>query len=297
MLNKKFECSAVLNWVEIELTNYCWLDCFWCIRKQCKNFWFLNFNTFKKIIFFIEKSNYKEIVLSGLWDVFLHKDLYNFIEYIFDILPNIKVYIMTKGQKIKKDDINRILKINKKWFNVWLTFSIFSLNKNEYFKLTWWWNLEKLLKIIKYSYEKQINFSFEFLLNKNNISSIEKYKKFSTLFKKEFFYSIPHNWGWNLKKEKYYSIFWEKELLSYLDIRKKGEVCEAFERAYLFFDYKGNIYKCWLKRFDKNLYLWNINNIKNLRENINNLDYSKCSNCSYFKYKTKNYFNDINFNL
>ncbi len=297
MWNKDFECSAVLNWIEIELTNYCWLDCFWCIRKQNKQFWYLDFEILKKIILFIKNKNYKEIVLSWLWDVFLHKELYKFIDYIFKELSTIKIYIMTKWQSIKKKDIDKFLDYKDKWFNLWLTFSIFSLNKQEYKIITGWWNLNNLLSIIKESYNQKINFSFEFLLNKNNIKYIDKFKQFCNIFNKKFFYSIPHNWWWNLKKEKYYNIFWEKELLNYLHIRKKGEICEAFERAYLFFDYKGNIYKCWLKRFDKNLYLWNINNIKKLRENINNLDYRKCSNCSYFKYKTKNYFNDINFNL
>jgi len=96
MQTEKFECSAVLNWCEIELTNYCWLDCFWCIRKQSTSFLYITLNTIKNIVKFIKGKKYTEIVLSGLWDVFLHKDLYEIIDYIFYEMPSVKIYIMTK---------------------------------------------------------------------------------------------------------------------------------------------------------------------------------------------------------
>ncbi len=187
-----FECSAVINWCEIELTNHCYLDCIWCIRKECNDFWFMTFDIFKSVINNVEKIWYEEIVLSWLGDVFLHKDLYTFIDYIFFKIPNIKIYIMTKWQTLSIQDIDRFLEYKNNWFNIGLTFSIFSLSKKVYTSVTWWWNLVNLLDIIKYSYNKKINFSFEFLINKNNINSINNFKKFTKLFWKEFMYSIPH---------------------------------------------------------------------------------------------------------
>jgi len=286
MQNKKFECSAVLNWCEIELTNYCWLDCFGCIRKESNSFWYLDFFILKKIIKLIKNKKYSEIVLSGLWDVFLHKQLYIFIDYIFYELPNIKIYIMTKWQSVKKKDIDKILTYKNNWFNLWLTYSIFSLSELEYEKITGWWSLNNLVEIIKYSYDKKINFSFEFLINNNNIYYIEKYKKFCSIFSKDFFYSIPHNWWWNLNKLIYNKLFDKKILNNIIKKRKEWEKCEAFIWKYLFFDYSWNIYKCWLQRFSNNLFLWNINNIKSEKDFIK-INYNKCEKCSYFNYKTK----------
>jgi hypothetical protein len=48
--------------------------------------------------------------------------------------------------------------------------------------------------MIKQSHNKKINYSFEFLLTNKNIQFIEKFKQFCDIFKKDFFYSIPHNW-------------------------------------------------------------------------------------------------------
>jgi len=284
---KRYECSAVLNWCEIELTNYCWLDCIWCIRRQCANFGFLEMDILIKIIDFVKKQWYSEIVLSWLWDVFLHKELYKFVDYIFELLPNIKIYIMTKWQSLKNEDIDKLSEYKKNWFNIWITFSIFSLNKELYRVITWWWNLDELLKLIKYSNQKLINFSFEFLLTKNNIKNIDSYKKFSELFWKEFMYSIPHNWGWSLNNIIYNEIFDSKLLNLYIENRKKSDICEAFDWRYLFFDYNWNIYKCWFKRLDKELFLGNIwNNLDFI--DIDSKNYLKiCNNCSFFHYKTR----------
>jgi hypothetical protein len=283
---EKFECSAVLNWCEIELTNFCWLDCFWCVRKELNQFWYINFTILKKIINFIKSKNYTEIVLSGLWDIFLNKELYKFIDYIFENFPDINIYIMTKWQSISKKDIDKILLYKKNNFNLNLTFSVFSLNTKEYENITWWGDLKKLIKIIKYSYIKKINFSFEFLLNKNNILGIKKYIYFTKLFQKEFIYSIPHNWWGSLVKDIYNKLYNYDILKNITTKRKKWEICEAFIWDYLFFDYLWNIYKCGLKRFDNSLLLWNINTIESEKD-FKKIDYKNCINCSYYKLKTK----------
>jgi hypothetical protein len=72
---------------------------------------------------------------------------------------------------------------------------------------------------------------------------------------------------------------------NYIKIRKKWEICEAFKSKYLFFDFLWNIYKCWLKRLNNDLYLWNINDIS-FKNNFIEIEYNKCTDCSYFIYKT-----------
>jgi hypothetical protein len=283
---KRFECSAVLNWCEIELTNYCWLDCIWCIRKECNDFWFLKIDILKKIVNFIKHNWYSEIVLSGLWDVFLHKELYEFIDYIFQEIPNIKIYIMTKWQSLKYEDIDKLADYKVKNFNIGITFSIFSLNKDLYKLVTWWWDLDLLLNLIKYSNKKLINFSFEFLIDKKNINNIDTYRKFAELFWKEFMYSIPHNWGWLLNRNLYNKIFDKKLLANYIEERKESDICEAFVWKYLFFDYNWNIFKCWFKRINKELFLGNIWNNFDLKEIEEKKYFKICKNCSFFNYKT-----------
>lgn len=287
--NNIFECSAVLNWVEIEFTNFCGLDCVWCIRKKSKKFWFIKEETLEKIIFFINQNNFQEIVISGLWDTFLHRNLYIFLEKIFLEIPDISIYIMTKWQTIQKIDIDNIFDFKNKWYNLWITFSIFSLKKDEYKNKTWWWNLDNLLEIIKYAFDKRINFSFEFFIDIYNIIYIEKFKKFSFIFWKEFFYTIPHNWWWNLPEKIYNNLFDEKILEKITMKREKLELCEAFSWNYIFFDFEGNMYKCWLKRDEKSLFLWNImkDYDKKLENLFQKLNYNNCKNCSYYQFKTK----------
>jgi hypothetical protein len=281
----KFECSAVLCWCEIELTNYCQLDCFWCIRKQSKEYGFMSKEDLEKIINFISKNWYQEIVLSWLWDSFLHKELYIFLDYIFLKDPWIRVYIMTKWQSINYSDIDKFLFYKQNWFNVGLTFSIFSLNEKKYYKTTWWWNLQNLLNIIKYSNEKKINFNFEFFIDNNNIKNISSFKKFAEIFSKSFHYSIPHNWWWNLDNIKYERFFSNTKLYKLIQYRDINNVCEVFKWKYLFFDFKWWIFKCWLNRFNNEFYLGNIKD--DLTSYYNNIDYNNCKNCSYYYYKTK----------
>lgn len=285
MSNPHFECSAVMHWCEIELTNLCGLNCFWCVRKQSKKFWFMTLDTFKRIIHFIKKEDYNEIVLSWLWDVFLHTHLYNFLDILFQELPKIQVYIMSKWQSLTWKDIDVIKKYNLKWYNLWITFSIFSLKNKEYMKITWWWDLSRLIGLIRYSQKVWINFNFEFLIDRKNILYSGQFRKFSAVFQKTFHYSIPHNWWWYLEEKIYNQLFDKKILSSFIEKRKKWDICEAFSSKYLFFDYLGNVYKCWLNRFSDALFLWNSKSFS--KEKIKKLRYNSCSTCSYFHYKTK----------
>jgi MoaA/NifB/PqqE/SkfB family radical SAM enzyme len=287
MTKDNFECSAVLNGIEIELTNYCWLDCSSCIRKQSQNFWFLEFDTLKNIINFSVDRWDKEIVLSGLWDVFLHKDLYKYIEYIFERLPKSQVYIMTKWQEVTLEDIEKIKEFNNKWYNLNITYSIYSLHPKKYTKLTWGWKLDDIINAIKLSHKYNINFNFEFLLSNSNVSEIDHYKDFSKLFWKSFHYSIPHNWGGTLDKAIYKEIFNNDILWNYIDDLASNDKCIAFTSEYLFFTYSWEIHKCSIARWSRKFYLWDINKDSKISKSISELNYKNCNSCTYSKYKTK----------
>ncbi len=286
MWSKNFECSAVLTGCEIEFTNYCGLDCNGCIRKDSTDFWFLDINTLQNICSYVDEKKFTEIVISGLWDAFLHPKFYDFLEYIFKRFPDIMVYVMTKWQSISDKDIEKFAVMKSEWKNINLTFSLFSLEKNQYKQVTWGGDLEKLLQVIKSAHTQRINFSFEFFLDKGNIAYISQFQKFVSLFGKEFRYTIPHNWGWKLNSKIYKNLFDETLLESIISKRVPGEICEAFEGEYVFFDFAGRVYKCWLARESKELFLWNINSGEFLRA-FSSLDYNSCKSCSYFSYKTK----------
>ncbi len=286
MWSKNFECSAVLSGCEIEFTNYCGLDCRGCIRKDSSDFWFLDFETLQNICLYVATKKFTEIVISGLWDAFLHPKFYEFLEYIFERFPNIMVYVMTKWQSITDEDIEKFAIMKVQWKNINLTFSLFSLEKKQYKEVTWGWDLERLLWIIKLAHNKKINFSFEFFLDTGNIAYISQFQKFVSLFGKEFRYTIPHNWWGKLSSKIYKNLFDEKQLESIISVRKIWEICEAFEGEYVFFDFAGRVYKCWLGREWKDLFLGNINSGAFLRE-FSSLNYNSCKSCSYFSYKTK----------
>jgi len=286
MSNNYFECSAVEKGCEIEITNHCGLDCFGCVRKDSVNFWFLNRETLVEILEYIRDKDYQEIVLSGLGDVFLHKELYQLIDMIFESYPNIRIYIMTKWQTVTIQDIGIIKKYNQQGKNIGLTFSIFSLKADEYKKVTGWGNLEYLLDIIKASFQNKIHFNFEFFIDKKTILHVESFRKFASVFWKQFHYTVPHNWWGKLSHTNYKRIFDKKLLSDYVDVRSQWDICEAFSWDYLFFDYSWSVYKCWLKRDSQDLYLGNISQQKDMK-NVSQLDYSTCKSCSYYLYKTK----------
>lgn len=288
MKMEKFECSAVLSWCEIEFTNICGLDCFGCIRKDSPEYGFLSFEILQKIVSFIKKKWYSQIVLSWLGDVFLHKDFYTYIDYIFEEIPDIYIYVMTKGQSLKKDDIDTFAVYKQRGKRLDICYSLFSLEAKKYTQVTWWWDLKHLLEIIKYSHEKNINYNFEFFLDIHTLKYVTPFRKFAQVFWKEFHFTIPHNWWWKLAREKYEKIFDETILSSIIEKRSPWEICEAFCGEYLFFDYRWEVYKCGLKRFEEDLHVWNISQGSQvIDKNIDMLDYTHCANCSYYHYKTK----------
>ncbi len=288
---EQFECSAVTRWIEIELTNYCWMWCIVCPRKQMQNFWFMDFNTFKKIVELVKKWNYEEIMICGLWDAFLHKDLFKFIDYLFEKLPKINLFFMTKWQAITDIHLKKLLEYKNKGFNVSLTFSVFSLNKKIFNYLTWWDFYDNFIKMLLKVHKLKINYSLEFMLSTLTLWELEKFKVFAKSLNKDFWISLVHNWAGSIWKEIHKSLFDIKKLDWFYEKRKKEDICEVMKYDYLFIDYQWDAYQCSLN-YSRNY--WKLgsileNSLENLLNKKNNLDYTKnCENCFYFNYKTFN---------
>ena len=91
-----FECSAVTRGIEIELTSYCGMKCLVCAREELEQHTFLSEDNFKKIVDLLEEGAYEEVMVCGLGDAFLHKEVNTFMDYLFSRLPDINLFFMTK---------------------------------------------------------------------------------------------------------------------------------------------------------------------------------------------------------
>lgn len=284
-----FECSAVTKWLEIEITNHCWMDCIVCPRKKIENLWFLSFDNFAEIVKLLQEWNYTEVMVCGLWDAFIHPEINDFMEYLFSKIPNIKLFFMTKWLALKKNHIDKIKDLKDRGFNVTLTFSVFSLNEKIYNYLTWWDFYKTFLQKLDLSNKAKINYTLEFMLSTITLKELESFKKFAKTLNKDYWISLVHNWSWDISKKIHEKLFDEKILNWYYVKRKFWEKCEVMNYDYLYIDSAWGVYQCSLNELQKKWYLWklweyNLNEFLNLK---NSLDYQKlCKDCFYFNYKT-----------
>jgi len=284
-----FECSAVTKWLEIELTNYCSMHCVVCPREKLINFSFLSFDNFKKIIPLLKKWEYREVLICGLWDAFLHKEINHFMEYLFQELPGIKLFFMTKWQSIKDEHLFKIKELKERWYNISLTFSIFSLNKKIYNYLTWWNFFETFKTTLNKTHDLQIDYSLEFMLSTLTLWELAAFKKFASNLWKDYGISLVHNWWWRIWREVHSKLFDEKILTWYYTKRKARDICEVMKYDYLYIDSFWDVFQCPLNRLDGTGYLWKLwqYNLKEFLEKKHNLDYKKiCKDCFYFNHKT-----------
>lgn len=286
-----FECSAVTRWIEIELTNYCGLDCKVCVRKQADTFSFMSFETFKGIVALIKDKGYEEIMVCGLWDAFLHKDLELFIDYLFEEIPDIKLFFMTKGQSIKDSHLKYLKKIKEKWHNVSLTFSVFSLSEKLFNYLTGWTFYKKFMQNLKKCEELKLNYSMEFMLSLLNMKELPKFIEFAKKLNKDYGISLVHNWWGLLPENIHKTLFDEDKLKGYYVKRTENEICEVMKYDYLYFNAQWEVFQCSLNELDKSWYLWKLweFTLEEFIEKKRKVNYKEaCEKCFYYNYKTFN---------
>ncbi|NDK07665.1 radical SAM protein [Candidatus Gracilibacteria bacterium] len=286
-----FECSAVTRGIEIEITNYCTMECIVCPRKQLKSFSFLSFDNFRKIVSLLKEGNYEEIMVCGLGDAFLHKEINDFMEYLFKEIPTINLFFMTKGGSIKDFHLEKILSLKERGFNVSLTFSVFSLEEKLYNKLTGGDYYANFMNLLKKANKMNINYSMEFMLSLLNIKELNGFIKLAKSLNKDYGISLVHNWGGIINKKIHNQFFDEEKLKGYFIRRKENDLCEVMKYDYLYINSNGGVYQCSLNELYETGYLGEIGqySLKEFLEKKNNLDYLKlCNKCFYFNYKTFN---------
>jgi len=285
-----FECSAVTKWIEIELTSYCGLKCVICPREKLPKYNFIKFNDFKKIIDLVKEWNYTEIMVCWLWDAFLHKDINLFLDYLFAELPDIHFFIMTKWQAIRQEHLDKIKELKEKWYNISLTFSIFSLNKKIYNYLTGWNYFNTFMNTFKKVISMNLDFSIEFLLSTLTLWELDKFKEFAkTIWKNDYWISLVHNWWWEISANIHNKLFDEWKLSGFYEKRKEGDLCEAIKYDYLYIDSFWDVFQCSLNELHRKWLLWKIweYSLEEFLEKKRALNYKKtCEWCFYLDYKT-----------
>ena len=104
-------------------------------------------------------------MVCGLGDAFLHKEVNEFMEYLFSRLPKINLFFMTKGLAIKEKHLMKIKELKDRGYNVSLTFSVFSLQEKKYNMLTGGNFYAAFIKTLNAAHKMKINYSIEFLLS------------------------------------------------------------------------------------------------------------------------------------
>lgn len=289
--NNVFECSAVTKWIEIELTNYCSMHCLVCPREDLKSFNFLSIDNFRKIIELLKQGNYTEVMVCWLWDAFIHTQINEFMEDLFKELPHINLFFMTKGYAIKNIHLEKILELKNRWFNVSLTFSVFSLEEKMYNYLTGGDFFNSFMNILNTVHKMKINYSMEFMLSVLTIQELNKFKKFASTLEKDYGISLVHNWWWRIQNDIHKKLFDEDVLKWHYIKRNKWDVCEVMKYDYLYIDSKWDVFQCSLNEIDRAWYLWKLGEYDlveflNRKKTINYKD--ACGSCFYYEYKTFN---------
>lgn len=284
-----FECSAVTRWLEIELTSYCGMKCIVCARENLDSFGYLSFEDFIKMVDLLEEWAYTEVMVCGLGDAFLHKEVNEFMEYLFSRLPKINLFFMTKGLAIKEKHLIKIKELKDRGYNVSLTFSVFSLQEKKYNMLTGGNFYAAFIKTLNAAHKMKINYSIEFLLSTLTIDELWKFQKFAEVLGKDYGVSLVHNWWGKIDPAIHARLFDETTLAGHFIKRKKDDICEVMRYDYLYIDSKGWVFQCSLNEIDRVGYLgqlWEYS-LEQFLERKRAISYKQaCKNCFYFTYKT-----------
>ena len=286
-----FECSAVTKGLEIELTSYCGMNCIVCARWDLEQYSFLSFENFKKIVEMLKEGNYEEVMVCGLWDAFIHKQVNEFMEYLFQELPDINLFFMTKGLAIKEEHLLKIKELKQRGFNVSLTFSVFSLEEKMYNYLTGWDFYKNFIQVLNKAHKMQINYSLEFMLSVLTLSELDTFKVFANKLWKDYGISLVHNWWGRIPDAIHKKMFDEDKLKGHYIKRKTGDICEVMKYDYLYIDSFWDVFQCSLNEIDRTWFLWKLweYSLEKFLEKKKQINYKEaCESCFYHNYKTFN---------
>jgi radical SAM protein with 4Fe4S-binding SPASM domain len=105
---------CVIDRINIELTNYCNLNCLWCAGSGERKKGFMDFNTFKVTLDHLLSHNIivHEIHLYNVGESLLHPDFCKFIEFLGKLQKKPKIFLVTNGTLLSDSIMDCIIKSN-----------------------------------------------------------------------------------------------------------------------------------------------------------------------------------------
>lgn len=196
---------------EIEITSFCTLSCGICINKKLKNKNFLSRDLFIQIIdyLYLNKSSIIIIDLAWIWDIFLHKDIDFFLNYICDKFKSTDICILipTKLSILSKKNISLLSRIISKWLKVDIQIGLFSINSIIHDYITWTkGSFHKTMKNLNLLRKENIRFSLELVLTRYSLQDIDRFKEFSKRLWVGYEIIKLNSYAWSLKKFDYFRV-------------------------------------------------------------------------------------------
>jgi radical SAM protein with 4Fe4S-binding SPASM domain len=103
---------CVIDRVNIELTNYCNLNCLWCPGSGERKKGFMDFTTFKVTLdhLFSHKISVREIHLYNVGESLLHPDFCKFVEFLGELQEKPKIVLVTNVTLLSDSIMDCIIK-------------------------------------------------------------------------------------------------------------------------------------------------------------------------------------------
>lgn len=284
--------------IEIELTDFCSLECICCPNKNFQDKWNISDDDFYLFIDYIN-NNLDSILfldLCWVWDIFLHPKIDIYLKYIWEkfFWKKIEILIPTKWTIIKNSTLEILKNLKEKNINFNISIWLYSMREKIHNKIAWWNSFKKILNFIKKLQDFKIPFSLELLINKFSINELEYFYSFGNKLWVNYKIHNYHNfWGslekndifnYNTKNYKFKCSFADDETYE-LDFYCKYTLPFVSKDWYLYScshwwkqeKYKTEKISYLFKKFPK--YQDLLNYI--IQEKLN---HKICKNCTYFKY-------------
>ncbi|MFA4843809.1 MAG: radical SAM protein [Candidatus Margulisiibacteriota bacterium] len=101
-----------INGFEIELTNHCNANCVFCPRKALtRSKGFMSWDVFKKIIERIPEFGAEFIIFSGFGEPLMHPDCLDYIKYLHDNQPKVRIELITNGTFLTPERTDKLKNI------------------------------------------------------------------------------------------------------------------------------------------------------------------------------------------
>ena len=186
--------------IELEITDYCGLKCFYCPNKDFKEKGIMKSEDFYNIIDYIYRNidNISFLDLSGIWDIFLHPNIIDFLKYLSKKFSStwFEILISTKGVSVTDEHISILKSLYKDGLKFNLSVWIYSVVKKNHDYLSWVKSFDNIIWFIKRIKKEWLPFSLELLINNYSVNELKYfYELWNALGVKYKIHNLHNFWG------------------------------------------------------------------------------------------------------